>query len=160
MSYHAAFSAFRKCVVKAGVTDKRVWFHLLKHVSCTEDAKKGMPQSFRNYKHHWTPNSRMNAVYEHLSQSDIHAIQAETWKRIGGVEGKAQTNGEEILLTKNCKRCSYENPRDSAYCNRCGFSLDNKTAGEVAVTRAKLDDLLNAATRDPEKLRKLVEILN
>lgn len=161
MSYHAASSAFRKCVDKAGITDKRVWFHLLKHVSCTEDARKGMSQSFRNYKHHWTPNSKMNAVYEHLSQSDIQAIQAETWKRIGGIEGKGQTSqAEEIPLTKNCKRCSYENPRDSTYCNRCGFSLDDKKAGEVAVTRARLDDLLNEATRDPEKLRKLAEILN
>ncbi len=37
--YSAARSAFLKCVKKAGVSKKRIWFHLLKHIGCTEDAK-------------------------------------------------------------------------------------------------------------------------
>jgi site-specific recombinase XerD len=42
LSYAAARRAFIKCVRKAGYT-RRVWLHLLKHVSSTTDANNGMP---------------------------------------------------------------------------------------------------------------------
>lgn len=82
MSYASAKKSFKKCVKKAGYPDRRVWLHLLKHVSSTHDANTGMPDSFRRYKHHWTQNSKMPAVYEHLSQSIIPNIQNETWKKV------------------------------------------------------------------------------
>lgn len=160
MSYAAAYRAFKKCVMKAGVS-KRVWFHLLKHVSCTEDSRRGMPDSYRKFKHHWSPNSKMSAVYEHLSQTDIPTIQKDTWKRFIGVDvGGQQEAQTAILLSKKCKRCDFENSRDSGYCNRCGFTLDDKKASEVEVRRARLEDILNRVNLDPEKMKKLAEILN
>lgn len=159
MSYAAAYRAFKKCVEKSGVS-KRVWFHLLKHVSCTEDSKRGMPDSYRKFKHHWSPNSKMTAVYEHLSQTDIPTIQADTWKRFMGVELQGQqTTQTAISLTKKCKRCDFENLHDSAFCNRCGFSFDEKKAAESAMVKTKVDALLNALTENPETLDKLLALV-
>ncbi|MEM4391845.1 MAG: tyrosine-type recombinase/integrase [Candidatus Nitrosotenuis sp.] len=44
LSYAAARAAFINCTRRAGLK-KRIWFHLLKHVSSTEDSAKGMPDS-------------------------------------------------------------------------------------------------------------------
>lgn len=159
MSYAAAYRAFKKCVAKANV-GKRVWFHLLKHVSCTEDSKRGMPDSYRKFKHHWSPNSKMSAVYEHLSQTDIPTIQKDTWKRFMGVDfGGPQTPQAAIQLTKKCKRCDFENSHNSNFCDRCGFCLDEKKAVESAVIKTKVDALLIALTENPETLDKLLALV-
>lgn len=159
LSYAAVRKVFSDCVKKSGI-QKRIWLHLVKHISSTEDANKGMPDSFRRYKHHWTPDSRMPQVYEHLSKSIIHRIQNETWKR---VVGKSDNQSKEIekpvILLKSCRRCNYENPRDSMYCNRCGFALkENQATGEVVV-KAKIA-LLNKMMEDPEKLDKLLALID
>lgn len=159
MSYSAAFSAFKKCVRKAGIK-KRVWLHLLKHVSCTEDYRRGMPDSYRKFKHHWSPNSKMTAVYEHLSQTDILTIQKDTWKRFMGVDfGNQQTVQSTMQLTKKCKRCNFENSQASNFCDRCGFCLDEKKSAEAAVIKTKVDALLDALTENPETLDKLLALV-
>lgn len=159
LSYAATVRAFKKCVKKAGFT-KRIWLHLLKHVSCTEDAAKGMPDSFRRYKHHWTPNSRMPQVYEHLTKSIIPSIQKETWQRIGGVEKQVREEKPvQLELTRKCLRCTLENTKDSKFCNRCGFALDDNKAAEKVVARAKIDEMLNKISQHPELLKKIAEII-
>lgn len=161
LSYAAARKAFADCVRRAGYTDRRVWLHLLKHVSSTEDAAKGLPQSFRNYKHHWTPDSPMAKIYEHLSQSVIPEIQSETWKRIVGtnIHTEGSKQDKPLQLLRQCRRCQFENPRDSAFCNRCGFSFDEKKAAESAMVKTKVDALLNALTENPETLDKLLALV-
>lgn len=162
LSYAAARAAFQKCVDKAGCK-KRVWLHLLKHVSSTEDYSNGMPESFRRYKHHWTPSSRMPEVYEHLTQSMIPKIQQESWNRMAGPDAASLVQPEEqkesLELIKVCKRCEFQNPRDLKFCGKCGFDLDQKHAMDAAVTRAKLDELLNKLAEDPEKLEKLLSLV-
>lgn len=171
LSYSAARTAFANCVRKAGYK-RRVWLHLLKHVSSTEDAVKGMPDSLRRFKHHWTQNSKMPAVYEHLSESIIPSIQAETWKRLGGMpfERKPHKQEEQPLeLIKTCGRCEYENPRDSLFCNRCAFPLDQRKAVETMVPpeinskKQELDGKINKLTAElaktPEVVDKLLEAL-
>ncbi|MDG6943359.1 MAG: tyrosine-type recombinase/integrase [Nitrososphaerota archaeon] len=79
MAYSTAATAFQDCAKRAGMK-KHVWLHLLKHVSSTQDALNGMPDSFRRYKHHWSQGSKMPAVYEHLSKEVIPKIQQETWR--------------------------------------------------------------------------------
>lgn len=162
LSYAAARRAFMKCVRKAGYNNRRVWLHLLKHVSSTEDANNGMPDSFRRYKHHWTQSSRMPAVYEHLSQSIIPSIQNETWKQLTGSEkmqkGLAKEK-QELELTRTCNRCDYENPRDSMFCNRCGLQLNAKKAAETSVAKSKVEEILLKLTEDPKKLDKLLSLM-
>ncbi|MEP0825305.1 MAG: hypothetical protein HRF40_07460, partial [Nitrososphaera sp.] len=64
-----------------------------------------------------------------------------------------------IPLTKKCKRCDFENSRDSVFCNRCGFALDDKRADQIVVTRARIDELLNSLTENPDKLERLLELV-
>jgi site-specific recombinase XerD len=158
LSYSAAVRAFKKCVRRAG-QKKRIWLHLLKHVSCTEDSAKGMPDSFRRYKHHWSPNSRMPEVYEHLSKSIIPEIQNDTWKRLGGVDKAIATNkSAEIELTRKCRRCEYENPRDSKFCNRCGIMLDEGASTQTSIAKAKMNAFIDRLAEDPEKLEKFLSV--
>ncbi len=156
LSYHAAHHLFKKCVKRAGFGNRRVWFHLFKHVSCTWDYLRDMPQAYRNFKHHWTPNSDMNTVYEHLSNSVIPKIQQ--WGRPASEQLQNQ-KPENLKLTNECARCKFENPRDSVFCNRCGFALDDRKAAEKIVARARLDEFLDRLSQDPEKLKRIMEII-
>ena len=148
------------CVRKAGYT-RRVWLHLLKHASSTEDAKNGMSDSFRRYKHHWTRDSRMPAVYEHISQSIIPRIQNETWKALTGQEKvqEAENQQQSVILTKICVRCDFENSRDSLFYNRCGYELDRKKAEQAAIAKGKTEELLNKLVEDPDKLDKFLSLI-
>lgn len=121
---------------------------------------KGMSDVFRRYKQHWTQNSKMPAVYEHLSRSIIPSIQNETWKVLTGSHkagSEPVKQGVNILL-KLCKGCEYENPRDSGFCNRCGFTLDGNNAVELSIANAKVEELLDKLTDSPEKLGKLLDL--
>jgi integrase/ribosomal protein L40E len=162
LSYAGARKAFKECVRRAGIK-KRVWFHLLKHVSSTEDAKNGMPDSFRRYKHHWTPSSPMPSVYEHLSRSMIPKIQQETWNKIG-IEHNHNTKpvelNQKMEVIRICMRCEFENPSDSVYCNRCGFALDSNRATNIATANEMADSLLKKLIEDPEKLAKLLALID
>lgn len=160
LSYAGARDAFKECVKRAGIK-KRVWLHLFKHVSSTEDAANGMPDSFRRYKHHWTPNSKMPAVYEHLSQEIVPKIQEEAWKKMGIAPETAPQESEshKISVIQSCQRCKAENPRDSKYCNRCGFILDAAKANKIVTARGMAESLLDQLTQDPEKLEKLLALI-
>lgn len=159
MSYAAAYRAFKKCVKKSGCK-KRVWPHLFKHVSSSYDSEIGLPESYRKFKHHWTPSSKMTGVYEHLSSSIIPKIQMQTLKLMGQPAGKNETvtTQNEIELSKKCRRCNFENQRDSMYCNRCGFSLDVIQATGDVILKSKID-ILNKLLDDPEKLEKILEFV-
>jgi integrase len=170
LSYCAARKAFKDCVKKAGHT-RRVWLHLLKHVSSSEDSAKGLPDAFRRYKHHWTPNSRMPEVYEHLSQSIIPRIQSETWNRYTGQKVAAVPAPEQDMqLIKKCNRCEFENPRDSLFCNRCAFPLDERKAAEIMMPpelkpreqelKEKIRILTEELAKSPEVVDKLLDALD
>lgn len=156
LSYAAAYQAFKKSVKKSGCK-KRVWPHLFKHVSSSYDSEIGLPESYRKFKHHWTPDSKMPKVYEHLSSSIIPKIQAQTLKLMGHSAGKneSEITQNKIELNKKCRRCNFENPRDSIYCNRCGFSLNVIQATGDVILKSKID-LLNKLMEDPEKLEKIL----
>lgn len=163
LTHSAALAMLKKCVRKAGYTNRRVWFHLFKHVSCTWDSMRGMPQPYRNYKHHWAPNSEMNAVYEHLSNSVIPKIQS--WNH--AIDKKSEIENqtiEDLKLTVICKRCEYENSRDSKYCNRCSLPLNQMELEKMAVSEVeretKAKQLLHDILHDPQKLEKLREFLS
>ncbi|MBI3859800.1 MAG: tyrosine-type recombinase/integrase [Thaumarchaeota archaeon] len=161
LQYWGAKKALKESASRAGIK-KRVWLHLFKHVSSTEDAMNGMPDSFRRYKHHWTQSSKMPAVYEHLSQSIIPKIQQEAWRNFG--VGVKPDKGQAIAQTKTevvsqCMKCRFENPRDSTCCNRCGFALDPILESNRAVAIQKVESLMMKLTEDPKKVEKLLALI-
>jgi integrase/recombinase XerD len=159
LSYQAARMAFKKCVKRAGYGERRIWFHLFKHVSCTYDSIRGMPQSYRNFKHHWSSDSEMNRVYEHLSSSVVPLIQL--WGT-NSSEAKPNDSGaaDANKLTLECGRCEYKNPRDSHLCNKCGLILNDTKATELAIAKAKLEDMIKKLMEDPEKLKQFLSLLS
>jgi site-specific recombinase XerD len=159
MSYSAAYRSFKIAVKKAGVK-KRVWPHLFKHVSSTEDSLRGVPDSYRRFKHHWTPNSDMPRVYEHLSNAVIPSIQKDAWNRFAGQERKeSEKQEEEIVLSIGCRRCQFDNSRDSIYCNRCGYPLDEREAAEKSITKTRVDELVARLSEKPELVEKLLAVV-
>ena len=73
---------------------------------------------------------------------------------------KNEKVSKPVEVLKSCKRCEYENPRDSLYCNRCGFSLEDKKATELVILKTKTVELLNKLQENPEKLEKVLAVLN
>jgi hypothetical protein len=162
LSYAGARRILVLCAKKSGLT-RRVWLHLLKHVSSTYDADIGMPDAYRKYKHHWKPGSRMNQVYEHLSKSVITKIQQDTWSRISpGMPTQNETGSsrpEALGLYTTCKRCELQNPGDSKFCNRCGFALKEVEASRSAIAKAKMNAFIDRLSDDPNKLDKFLSAL-
>jgi site-specific recombinase XerD len=160
LSYDSIRMSFKKCVKRAG-HQGRIWLHLLKHVSCTFDSDLGLPDSYRKYKHHWTPNSVMPKVYEHLSNSVITKIQHATLQHMGLANSKSIPAEEHKPpeLLKICKRCQFENPRDSKCCNRCYLALDDAQAAVASIAKAKLNAFIDRLAEDPKKLEKFLSMI-
>lgn len=158
LQYHSVRKILGDCKKRAGCK-KRMWLHMLKHVSSTQDALNGMPDSFRRYKHHWTQNSRMPQVYEHLSASVIPNIQNETWKKIDGRIIDTKQNIQNTILIVKCRRCDFENPRDSVYCNKCSFPLNDRMANEINISKKTLETMIEKLSKDPKKFEALLSII-
>lgn len=158
LSYAAAYNSFKKCVKKSGCP-KRVWPHLFKHISSSYDSEIGLSDSYRKFKHHWTPDSKMAKVYEHLSSSIIPKIQNQTLRLMGMSlsENQDHENEKKITLIRKCRRCDFENSRDSLYCNRCAFPLAE--IGKVMEKRIKLEQMLHSLISDPQELENLRKYL-
>lgn len=112
-----------------------------------------MPQSYRNYKHHWSPNSEMGRVYEHLSNSVIPSIQS--W----GTEKNVKPEQVSVKLVEKCKRCEFENPRDIKYCQRCSFPLNDIVAVQNIMKRKNIEMILDKLSENPDNIKKLLSIM-
>lgn len=97
--------------------------------------------------------------YVHLSGRDIN----NAYERMHGLY-ESEDEGDKPEEIK-CDRCRELNEPDAKFCMRCGFTLDQETAGEL---EARVDSDLNQDYRDtdPEdadtmaKLETLDELLN
>ena len=156
LPYTSAYQAFRKCLKRSG-TKKKIWPHLLKHISCSFDSELGLPDSFRKYKHHWTEGSKMSKVYEHISPSLVPRIQKEQLtllQKYGYETGMKPQDDEQLIPTtfsKKCSACNFVNPRDSKYCNQC--------ATKIIEAEEKIPDKLQEIIQNPDKMKKLETIL-
>jgi len=99
-------------------------------------------------------------------------VQAETWRTLTGSEPEVRLpETARLELLKRCKRCDYQNPRDSIFCNRCAFALSDKIAAEKAVAAvigptessdftAKVNRLAEALAKSPEVLDTVLSALS
>ena len=165
LSYAGACKMFKQNCKRAGVK-RRMWLHLLKHVGCTEDARRGMPDGLRKFKHHHSMNSKMDAVYVHFTNGDVPDIQKFTMEKLSsgnaGVKVLEKKLKEEENVVVSCKRCLFNNVVGAKYCNRCAFCLDNDNdeAVEKSLIKTKTEEIVNQLLDDPVKIEKLEKILS
>ena len=157
LSQAGALRMLKEAAIRAGVK-KRMWLHLLKHVGCTEDARRGMPDGLRKFKHHHSMNSRMDGVYVHFAGGDVPDIQKFTMESIGKSVPVAEKKDQTSPIV-TCKRCSFDNVVGAKYCNRCAFCLDDRTV-EKSLIKTKAEEIVNRLADNPEKLEKLNKILD
>lgn len=151
LSYGAARSVFKDCAQRAGIK-KRVWLYLIRHSRITP-ASKILPHSLLCATAGWKQGSRMPSVYIHLGGEDVDEAQCI-------LSGTTKVKKEdERLKPIICRRCNSNSPPGSKFCTKCGLPLGLKTIIQMDQTRAKLDSLLNKLTEDPQKLDKLLNLL-
>ena len=149
--YSSVRTMLKDCAERAGI-NKRVWLYLIRHSRITP-ASKVLSYSLLCSTAGWKQGSKMPSVYIHLTGEDVDEAQC-ILNGVARVEGK-----EEMLRPKVCKRCDTKNIPDSKFCSKCGFPLDYETAVKMDGIRAKLDRLLDRLTEDPQKLNKLLELV-
>lgn len=151
LTHSAVSSMLKDCAKRAGIT-KRVWLYLIRHSRITP-ASKVLSYSLLCSTAGWKQGSRMPSVYIHLAGEDVDEAQC----ILNGV-AKAERK-EEMLKPKVCNKCETKNIPDSKFCSKCGFPLDYATVVEMDGIRAKLDRLLDKLTEDPQRLNKLIELI-
>ena len=151
LTYGTVRSMLKDCAQRAGIK-KRVWLYLIRHSRITP-ASKVLSYSLLCSTAGWKQGSRMPSVYVHLAGEDVDEAQC-ILNGITNFEKK-----DELLRPKICKKCDTKNSSDSKFCNKCGFPLDYETAVKMDEVRTKLDRLLDKLTEDPQKLNKLLELI-
>ena len=151
-SYGAA-KAMLKDTAKRAEIKKRIYPHLFRHSRATFLAKH-LTESQLKQHFGWVQASEMASTYVHLSGRDVD----NSLLKLQGIKVDSQVN-EAVLKTVSCQRCNENNSPDSKFCMRCGSPLDMETALKLDETRAKVDELINRLTENPDKLEKLLTLL-
>lgn len=102
--------------------------HALRHGRLTELVKLGLKESELRIFAGWESDSKMPAVYLHISGEDVEGkILA-----AHGITTREETKTrEEELKPVECPRCKTKNPVGAKYCFTCSMILDHKLAVEV-----------------------------
>jgi len=152
LSYRGVNSLLHDIAARAGIR-KRVHPHLFRHSRATKLANYLTEAQMKQY-FGWVQNSDMASVYVHLSGRDVD-------KALLALNGIAVNDKEEQekFRAKTCPRCKLKNSPDSKFCNACGLALDLETAIKLDQARAKLDRLFDKLTEDPQKLDKLLNLI-
>lgn len=127
-------SIIRTLVKRAGI-QKHVYPHLFRHSRLTELASDFTEQQLKIIAG-WAGDSRMAAIYVHLSGADVDRRILE---KAGLLDREETREANEVLTPKDCPRCKETNPATAKFCYKCGMALDMKTAMEI-------DDKKNAET--------------
>jgi len=99
---------------------KRVWTHGFRHSSATDFAKQGYNETELRLKFGWSKKSNIPSNYTHYNFDELK-------KKILIKSGKSKEKDEfavNVLASKKCLYCSFENSGQSKYCNKCGNPLN------------------------------------
>jgi hypothetical protein len=131
-------TAFRQVLTKAAeraVIQKKVNPHAFRHAQATELAKDFTEQQMKQYLG-WAQDSKMAAVYVHLSGRDMDAAVLAK----NGIEVEKR---DTRLKANECPRCHKMIPPDVMFCGFCGLPLtkeaetQNKDAIELILAKFK-----------------------
>lgn len=150
--YSSAKTMLKKVAKRSGIK-KRVYPHLFRHSRATHLSKHLTEAQLKQH-FGWTQSSKMASIYVHLSGRDVDGALL----RLQGMRPQEKIE-ESKLKVMICSRCGNKNSPSSKFCNRCGFPLEVKVAISLDQARARLDSLLNKLTEDPQKLDKLLNLL-
>jgi len=132
--YYAARKLVRTLAEKAAII-KHVTPYSFRHGRATQLANH-LTESQLSQHLGWRQGSKMPAVYVHLSGRDLDS-------RLLELHGlKPKTNHDLSEAVRTCPRCNTRNGPESKYCNRCGLTLDLKTALEAQERIDRAEDIL------------------
>ena len=143
-----------RIIVRAGKKaeiKKRVHPHVFRHSRLTALAPKITEQVLKSFAG-WSPDSRMAAIYIHMSGKTIDLALA----KAHGLEIQ-ETKHDDPLTPVVCPRCRTKNPGTSKYCSSCSMVLDQKTAIEIDTIRQKDDLTVKAMTQKLFVMKKSME---
>ena len=117
-----------KTLAKDAGIKKNLHPHALRHGRLTELVKLGLKESELRIFAGWESDSKMPAVYLHISGEDVEGkILA-----AHGITTREETKTrEEELKPVECPRCKTKNPVGAKYCYICSMILDHKIALNV-----------------------------
>jgi integrase/recombinase XerD len=152
LSYAWAHKLLRDMAKRAGI-DKPIRPHLMRHSLATYYAPR-LTEAVMNEHFGWTQGGRTAATYTHLSGKQVD-------DQILAVFGKKKIDpdGNKAIDIVPCKRCGVDNTPSSIECRKCGFPLSEEKAMEMLRRREKAESLWNIASRHPQLIEILEDIL-
>jgi len=155
-SYNGITGMLRRIAGKAGIK-KKMNPHNFRHSRATYLANFLTEAQMKEY-FGWTQDSKMAAVYVHLSGRDVD----NALLKVYGIDNGGQKQ-ESVLKPKNCLRCGDTNQATNKYCQKCGMPLDQKVISEIMqkdLERREADKFLDSLLQDEEFREMFVRKIN
>jgi integrase len=145
-TYGGIANMLRRISRKAGIK-KRMNPHNFRHSRATYLANFLTEAQMKEH-FGWTQDSKMAAVYVHLSGRDVD----KALLKVYGIESGGAKQ-DSILKPKECSRCQQVNQATNRFCSRCGMPLDKEAEAEVirkSTERTEADRVLDSLLQDEE----------
>lgn len=131
--------------------DKPVTPHAFRHVAITRMVREGYSRSQIEHRVHWTLDTDMWEVYEHVTSAEHNA---DIFREAGVVEA---SDGPD-RVRKPCGQCRTPLAPHHEFCPQCGTAVSAAADDQVDGTRdAILEDLIEAT--NPAMRRELRQVL-
>lgn len=131
---------------------KNIHPHVFRHGRLTELVKRGFRESELRIIAGWEDDSKMPAVYIHISGDDVEKKMLASY----GIVEEEEEHTEENLKPIECPRCKTKNPYDAKYCSTCSMLLDQLTA----ITEEGMNEtFVNQVQKDPEHMSKFMDLV-
>ncbi|HLC79505.1 MAG TPA: tyrosine-type recombinase/integrase [archaeon] len=130
---------------------KRIHPHVFRHSRLTALAPKVTEQVLKSFAG-WSPDSRMAAIYVHMSGKNLDLALA----KAHGVQIEEEAQ-ENKLAPKSCPRCKTKNTSTAKYCATCSMALDLETALEHHEHQKKDDLTVKTMMERMHKMQKSME---
>lgn len=124
---------------KAKVT-RHIHAHLFRHTNLTRMARI-LSETELKIHAGWGSDSKMASVYVHLNEKDVADKILATY----GLKPKEEQKAETVFKIQICPNtvCSYQNPGEATFCQKCGYPLTLKTAVSLARIKEHENELQN-----------------
>ncbi len=141
-----AYTLVERIGKRAGIK-KKIWPHLFRHTSITNDLAIGMPTPLVAKKHGLGPNSPMLTRYGHVQMMDV----ANFYRRQKGIEVKQDDN---TRTPRKCLRCQRMNDWDKEYCGGCAAPLDEVKYRQGMVEQMTVHEQMGKMQEQMDRLEK------